>query len=95
MVKYFDWNEMKNTYLKTERGVGFEDIQAAIEEGKTLADIDHPIKARYPNQRVLVVEFSGYAYVVPYVEDDIKIFLKTIYPSRKMTKKYLSEGRKS
>jgi uncharacterized DUF497 family protein len=94
-VKYFDWNEIKNTYLRVERGVGFEDIQAAIEEGKTLADIDHPLKSRYPNQKVFIVEFNGYAYVVPYVEDDTKIFLKTIYPSRKMTKKYLSGRRKS
>lgn len=80
-------------YLKTERGIGFEDIQAAIEEGKILTDIDHPQKQRYPGQRVFIVEFDGYAYAVPYVEDDIKIFLKTIYPSRKMTKKYLSKRR--
>jgi len=82
---------MKNIYLKTERGIGFEDIQAAIEEGKILADIDHPLRSRYTNQKVFIIEFSGYAYVVPYVEDDKKIFLKTIYPSRKMTKKYLRE----
>ncbi len=90
-MKYFDWSEIKNLQLKTERGIGFEDIQAAIEEGKVLADIPHPLKSHYPNQNVLVVAFNGYAYVVPYVEDDAKIFLKTIYPSRKMTKKYLSE----
>ena len=85
---------MKNTYLKTERGIGFEDIQAAIEEGKTLADIVHPLKSYYPNQKVFIIEFNNYVYVVPYVEDDKKIFLKTIYPSRKMTKKYLSKRRK-
>ncbi len=94
-VKYFDWNEIKNTYLKTERGIGFEDIQAAIEEGKILADINHPLKLRYPKQKVFIVEFDGYAYVVPYIEDDVKIFFKTIYPSRRMTKKYLSKRSKS
>jgi len=94
-VKFFDWNELKNIYLKTERGICFEDVQTAIEEGKVLADIDHPQKSRYPNQRVFVVEFGNYVYIVPYVEDDIKIFLKTIYPSRKMTKKYLKERSKS
>lgn len=93
-MKYFDWNEIKNTYLKRERGIGFEDILAAIEEGKILADIDHPLKALYPNQKVFIIEFNGYAYVVPYIEDDTKIFLKTIYPSRKMTKKFLSGRRK-
>ena len=93
-MKYFDWSGIKNTYLKAERGIGFEDIQAAAEEGKVLADIDHPLKSLYPNQKVLIVEFNNYAYVVPYVEDDTKIFLKTIYPSRKMTKKYLSKRSK-
>lgn len=81
-------------HLKTERGICFEDIQTAIEEGKVLADIGHPQKSRYPHQKVFVVEFDNYVYIVPYVEDDIKIFLKTIYPSRKMTKKYLKERRK-
>jgi uncharacterized DUF497 family protein len=93
-VKHFDWNEMKNIYLKTERGISFEDIQTAIEEGKTITDIDNPLKSRYPKQKVFIVEFNDYAYVVPYIEDDTKIFLKTIYPSRKMTKKYLSKRRK-
>ncbi len=93
-MKYFDWNKIKNTYLKTEREISFEDIQTAIEEGKVLADIDHPQKLRYPNQKVFIVEFSSYVYIVPYVEDSQKIFLKTIYPSRKMTKKYLKEREK-
>lgn len=92
-MKYFDWNEVKNTYLKTERAIGFEDTQTAIEEGNVLADLDHPLQDSYPNQRIFIVEFSGYAYVVPYVEDDTKIFLKTIYPSRRMTKKYVSKRR--
>lgn len=90
-MKRLDWNEAKNAWLKIERGIGFENIQAAIEEGKTLADIYHPLKLRYPDQKVFIIEFDGYAYAVPYVEDDVKIFLKTIYPSRKMTRKYLSK----
>ncbi|MGC1177177.1 MAG: DUF4258 domain-containing protein [Candidatus Saccharimonadales bacterium] len=94
-MKYFDWNEIKNTYLKAERGIGLEDVQAAIEEGKTLADIDHPQQSCYPNQRVFVVEFGDYVYIVPYVEDEAKIFLKTIYPSRKMAKKYMNKRSKS
>jgi hypothetical protein len=92
-VKYFDWNDIKNTYLKTERGIGFDDVQAAVEGGKILADIEHPLKSQYPNQRVFIIEFNDYVYIVPYVEDATKIFLKTIYPSRKMTKKYLRGGK--
>jgi hypothetical protein len=95
VVKHFDWSEIKSTYLKAERGIGFEDIQSAIEEGRTLADIGHPLRSKYPNQKVFIVEFDEYAYVVPYLEDDVKIFLKTIYPSRKMTKKYLGKRSKS
>lgn len=95
MMKHFDWSEIKNTYLKAERGIGFEDIQAAIEEGRTLADISHPLRSKYPNQKVFIVEFDEYAYVEPYIEDDVKIFLKTIYPSRKMTRKYLGKRSKS
>lgn len=94
-MKYIDWSEVKNTYLKTARGICFEDIQTAIEDGKLLADIPHPQKQLRPNQKVFIVEFDGYAYVVPYVEDEVKIFLKTIYASRKMTKRYLSKGSKS
>ena len=94
VVKYFDWSEIKNTDLIALRSISFEDIQNVIEEGKTLADIDHPLKSRYPKQKVFVVEFDEYAYVVPYVEDDTKIFLKTICPSRKMTKKYLGKRSK-
>ena len=88
-MKPYDWSEEKNIKLKAERSIGFEDILTAIDEGKILADIDHPLKLRYPGQKVFIVECDGYAYVVPYAEDDKKIFLKTIYPSRRMTKKYL------
>jgi len=33
--------------------------------------------------------FDGYAFVVPFVADGDVLFLKTIIPSRKMTKRYL------
>jgi hypothetical protein len=32
---------------------------------------------------------DDYIYSVPYIEDDEKIFFKTIIPNRKATKKYL------
>lgn len=89
IVKYIDWDEARNMRLKVERGISFEDIQAAMEEGKMLADVDHPLKTRYPNQKVLIIDFNNFVYVVPYVEDEEKIFLRTIFPSRKLTKKYL------
>lgn len=88
-MKYFDWDEQKNTKLLAEREVCFEDVQMAVEEGKVLDNISHNNKVRYPNQKMFVVQINDYAYLVPYVEDDTKIFLKTIIPSRKATKKYL------
>jgi hypothetical protein len=88
-VKYFDWDEEKNVRLKSKRKIGFEEIRRIIEEGKLLDTVDHPNKARYPNQKMFVVAIDDYVYLVPFVEDDEKFFLKAIFPSRKATKKYL------
>ena len=93
-MKYFDWDKGKNTLLKELREISFEDVQTSIEEGKLLDDFEHPNKKHYPNQRIMVIEVDHYAYYVPYVEDEEKIFLKTIFPSRKATKKYLYGGKK-
>lgn len=88
-MKPYDWSEAKNSKLKTERGVSFEDVLTALDEGLLLDTITHPNKLRYNNQKVYVVKIEDYIYLVPYVEDDEKIFLKTIIPSRKATRKYL------
>ena len=88
-MKYYDWDKEKNALLKELREISFEDVQTAIEEGRVLDDFEHPNKKRYPSQRIMVVEIENYAYYVPYVEDKEKIFLKTIFPSRKATRKYL------
>ena len=37
--------------------------------------------------------FAGYAWLVPFVEDGREFFLKTIIPSRKATRIYLSKDR--
>ncbi|MCL4357449.1 BrnT family toxin [Patescibacteria group bacterium] len=88
-MKHIEWDELKNTKLKSQRGVCFEDIQAALEEGYLLDDIDHPNQVNYKNQRMYIVNLNQYAYLVPYIEDDAKIFLKTIIPNREATKKYI------
>lgn len=93
-MKQFDWEEDKSTLLKMERDVGFEDVVTAINEGNLLAVLNHHNPKKYPNQKIYVVEIEDYVYLVPFVEDEEKRFLKTIYPSRKMTKKYLIERRK-
>ncbi len=85
-----DWNSEKNKQLKQERGLGFEDVEVALSTGGFIDDQPHPNQERYPNQRLLLVLIDDYPCVVPYVRDKDKLFLKTIYPSRKL-KSLLSE----
>lgn len=83
----FDWNPEKNELLRRTRGIGFEEIVAAVQGGFVLADLaDNPAR---PNQRRLVVEIDGYAITVPYVTDGRTLFLKTLFPDRKAKRRYL------
>ncbi len=91
-MKPFAWNEEKNDWLKQERGISFEDVMVAINEDKILTIIEHPNKKLYKNQKIYVIEIDDYAYLVPFIEDDQKIFLKTVFPSRKYTKEYIEKG---
>ena len=52
----------------------------------------HPNQQRYPGQRMFVVRIRDYAYLVPFVESESEVFLKTMIPSRKATRAYLSSG---
>lgn len=85
----FDWSDAKSAVLKEERGVSFEDVVFHVAVGGLLDVLDHPRPEAYPEQRVMVVDIEGYAFVVPFVTDGDVWFLKTIIPSRKMTKHYL------
>ncbi len=90
-----DFSEEKNLLLEETRGIGFEAVLIAIEEKKILDDLKHTNK-KYVHQRILVIKRGIYVYAVPYVIDPEKkiIFLKTIYPSRVLTEKYLKGGSK-
>ena len=90
-MKYFTWNEEKNEQLKQERNILFEEIVVQIENGQILDILTHPNDEKYPDQMIMIVECNQYGYLVPYVETDDEIFLKTIIPSRKATKKYLDK----
>ena len=63
----------------------------AIESGSVLDTIRHPNKTRYPGQSMFIVNINMYAYLAPFVEDEEKVFLKTIIPSRKAKRKYIPE----
>ena len=81
------WDPEKNLELKRERSVSFEEILSAIEQGGLLLTVEHPNKKRYSHQRIWIVSHCGYAHMVPFVETDAEIFLKTIMPSAKTTKR--------
>ncbi|HCY75208.1 MAG TPA: toxin [Ignavibacteriales bacterium] len=90
-MKYFDWSEEKNIKLKRERNISFEIIVSQIELGYLIDIVENPNQVKYNNQNLLVVEYENYVYLVPFIEFDEKVFLKTIIPSRKATKKYLGK----
>ncbi|MBI5057397.1 MAG: BrnT family toxin [Nitrospirae bacterium] len=90
-MKYFDWNVEKNKEIVKERGISFEEIVFSIMHDGLLDIIEHPNKTTYPNQKIFIVSIDEYVYLVPFVEDEHTIFLKTIIPSRKMTRKYLGD----
>ena len=90
-MKYFTWDDSKNEKLKAERGIGFEEIVFLIERGDLLDVLEHPNQGRSGGQRIFIVQRDNYVYLVPFVEDERLVFLKTIIPSRKATKQYLGE----
>ena len=90
-MKRIDWNDDKNEWLVRVRSISFEDILYHLTHGGLLDVIRHTNQEKYPDQMILIVNVEEYAYIVPFVEDDQVIFLKTIIPSRKMTRKYLGD----
>ncbi len=88
-MKYYDWDNKKNEKLKLERDICFEDIIVAIDDNGLLDIIQHANIKKYPNQKIFIININNYAYLIPFIENKDKIFLKTIIPSRKATKKYI------
>ena len=88
-MKHFAWNAEKYAQLIQERGISFERVIFHIERNEILDVIKHSNPSKYPNQRMFIVNIGNYAHLVPFVETDTVIFLKTIIPSRKATRKYL------
>ena len=85
----FDWSDEKNEWLSQVRGITFEDVVYHLTHDGLLDTIEHPNQEQYPGQRLFIITIEEYACVVPFVEEEGVIFLKTIIPSRKMTKLYL------
>ena len=90
--KIFNWNPEKNRLLLKERGLSFERIVFEIGSGNELAVLEHPNQAKYPGQKISMVQVDDYVCAVPFIETEAEIFLKTIIPSRKATKQYRSKS---
>ncbi|MCG6868613.1 MAG: toxin [Gammaproteobacteria bacterium] len=88
-MELLDSSASRSYRADEERGTSFEEAIFHIQTGGLLDDISHPNAIDHPNQKIFVIAIDGYAYLVPYVENDDEIFLKTVIPSRKFTKLYL------
>ena len=88
--KIFNWSPDKNLLLLSDRGISFERIVFEISCGNELEVLEHPNQEKYPGQKISIVEVGDYVYAVPFVETESEIFLKTIIPSRKATRKHRS-----
>lgn len=86
------WNNEKNDWLKEHRGVCFEQIVILMENEEILDVVGHHNQDEYGGQKIAIVAIDDYAYLVPYVQSGEDIFLKTIIPSRKATRKYIGEN---
>ncbi|MCH7939551.1 MAG: BrnT family toxin [Candidatus Marinimicrobia bacterium] len=91
-MKAFVWDDTKNKKLKAERGVSFEEVVTAIEQGSLIEVIENHNQDRYRHQQVFIVEIKQYAHLVPFVESEQEVLLITIIRSRKATRKYLGKG---
>jgi len=88
-MKYLNWNAEKNEILKRERGISFEEIAYLIESGQIIGIEKNPGRA---NRKLYILEIENYAVIVPFLENDNEIFLKTAFPSREYTKRYGLKG---
>ncbi len=80
-MQEYQWSEDKNIHLQKTRGISFEEIVAALDEGRLLGHIDHPTKL---HQKIFIIEIKGYPWDIPYVrQPDGSKFLKTAFPNRK------------
>ncbi len=85
-VTEFSFNLKKNVWLREERGFGFEEIVHLINQGEAVEVYPHS-SVGYPHQFICEIMIEDYIYIVPFVVSGNKVFLKTIFPSRKATKK--------
>jgi len=80
------WDAEKNRKLIAERGLSLEAFAAMILERKYIDILKNPSRM---DQKIFIIPFLNYTYVVPFIVDEDKnIVLKTVFPSRKYHKLY-------
>ena len=89
MSKQFNWDEDKNDLLKATRNMSFEQVLFCFEDGNFFGVYENP-SANFPDQEVFLVRINDYPCIVPFVENEEEIFLKTIIPDRRF-KKFIEE----
>ena len=85
----YKFDAEKNVRLKKERRISFDEIIFFIGQGGLVDVIEHPNIKKYSGQKIYLVDVNNYIYLVPFNREGNEIFLKTIFPSRKYTKKYI------
>ena len=89
----YSWNEIKDQWLKKNRGIGFKDIVVTIENGGLLDIVPHHNPTKYPKQQIAIILIENYIWMVPFVlESPTTLFLKTAFPHKKATTKYLNKN---
>ena len=64
MKTRFDWSPEKNQQLTEQRGISFERVVVAIEQGGLVNVLEHPNQERYPGQLIYVVDIEQYIYLM-------------------------------
>jgi len=90
-MPFLSWSPEKNEILKQARGISFEEIAYRIDMGHIIGIEQPPVRA---NQKIYILEIDNYAVIVPFVETNNGVFLKTAFPSRKYTRRYGLKGGK-
>jgi uncharacterized DUF497 family protein len=86
MIMRIIWDDEKNRKLILERGLSMEKCAELILAKKYHDALRNPSR---PEQKIFVITFQDYTYVVPFIIDDSKkIVLKTVFPSRRYHKIY-------
>ena len=90
-MKPIRFNKDKDKVLKEKRGIGFKDVIKEMGAGKIVTVRKHPNTKKFPSQKIMLINIKNYIFVIPYIETEKEIFLKTIYKSRKYTKEFINK----